>query len=136
MSNDWSKDFYKMSDDLKRCATESVETVLKSQTEKVRNYLQTHTPIDTGELAQSITKEPIRGSVTKVGFTIRYDGYNEHGQAFQVIANSLNRGYFIATTGKYVAPRHFLDEAVSLLRGTDNLINAEWKKRLAERNIN
>lgn len=136
MSNDWCKDFYKMSDDLKKCATESVKTVLAIQTEKVRSYLQTRTPTDTGELAQSITKEPIRESATKVGFTILYDGYDEHGQAFQVIANSLNRGYFIATTGKYVAPRHFLDEAVSLLRGTDNLINAEWKKRLAERNSN
>ena len=51
---------------------------------------------------------------------------NAEGTAYQLIANALNRGYFLNNSGKYVAGKHFIDEAVHLLKGIDEIIGARF----------
>lgn len=132
MSEDWSKDFYKLSDDLKECAIESVTTVLDSQADKVLANLHSATPRKTGALVNSLKKESANKGST-LGFKVRYDGYNLKGQPFQVIANALNKGFFNNSSGVYIPGTHFIDHSVSLLKGTNDLINDEWEKRIKER---
>lgn len=124
----WEEDFYKMSDALRRAATESVESVLLDYSKRVLDSLREKTPVDTGDLRASLKIEEYKGkSGTRVGYRIVYDGYDANGRPYQVIANSLNRG-FVNPSGIIVSGTHFIDISVSLLRGMDDAINVRWRE--------
>ena len=112
MSESWADDFYKMNSALKSCAVDSVKTVLDRKSNQVKDYLAMSTPRKTGGLVGSLKRNPIEPSGGKVGFKIVYDGYNQKGVAFQLIANALNVGYF-ANTFTYIPGTHFQDKAIS-----------------------
>lgn len=129
--NEWEKDFRNLSDDLKECAREAVTNVLKEQSDSVLDHLRKNTPRDTGGLVSSLKREEVNKS-GKVGYRIIYDGYDEHSQPYQVIANALNRGY-LARSFVLIPGRHFIDAATTLLKGTDKKINDEWERLINEK---
>lgn len=132
----WEEAFYKMGEALRKAATESVEDVLLEYSEKVFESLKEKTPIgETGELKASLRLKEYKGPrTTRVGYQIIYDGYDGKGRPYQVIANSLNRG-FVNPSGIIISGTHYIDVSVSLLRGMDAAINVRWKE-LANRIAN
>lgn len=125
----WEESFYKMEEALKEAATKSVEEVLLEYSNKVLESLKEKTPAgETGELRASLRLKAYKGpKTTRVGYQIVYDGYDSKGRPYQVIANSLNRG-FVNPSGIIISGTHFIDVSVRLLRGMDAAINVRWKE--------
>ena len=134
MSGRWEDQFYKLSEDLKEAARSSVETVLKKRAESFKAELAAHTPKDTGGLLASLAVKPIKKTKrhpSRIGYEVGFYGYDQHGRAYQTIANSLNAGY-IANNFKVVKTTsyRFISYAHAVLVGIDPEINQEWEKRL------
>ena len=123
-------EFYRLNESLQKKASEVIENVLKKQTDKVYRELEKNTPVSTGGLKSSLRTTKIE-SKDRVGYRIEYYGYDNEGRAYSVIANSLNRGY-IGFHDKFIEGKHFIDKAISTLKGTDDLINAEWREAVIE----
>lgn len=125
---DWVRELNQMNEQVKSAAIQVVKDVLNDRADLVLLTLRTSSPRVTGQLVNSlIKKETSKG--TEIGYCVMYDGYDEKGRPYQIIANSLNRG-FTTPTGGVVAGSHFIDKAVSLLKGMDNEINAKWDKEM------
>ncbi len=131
MANELNLDeFNNFSQEAKEAAKDAIREVLAEKAHEVEEYLKVHSPVGkTGKLHGSIISVKIEDSDKRIAFRITYEGNNEEGTAFQLIANALNRGYFL-NSGKYVAGRHFIDEAVHLLKGTDELIGQRFEIKM------
>lgn len=120
-------EFQNFSEEAKEAAKDAIREVLAEKAHEVEEYLKTHSPVGpTGKLHGAVVSVKIEDSDRRIAFRISYDGENEEGIAYQLIANALNRGYFLNNSGKYVAGRHFIDEAVHLLKGLDELIGVRF----------
>lgn len=135
MSNEhWATRFYQLSDELKEAAVSSVKKVLYERAMKFAEELKEKTPRDTGGLRDSIkVKEvlPTKRKPGRIGYEVVFDGYDEHGRPYQLIANSLNFGYTM-NNGKIVktSSYHFVTDRYHLLKGIDPEIDAVWREEL------
>lgn len=95
-------------------AHDSIYEVLTERASRLENYLLASTPVKTGQLVGSIVRVLVENSETKVTIRIKFDGYNSDKQAFQVIANALNKGFFLPD-GTYVTKhQNFIDKGIHL----------------------
>lgn len=95
-------------------AHDSIYEVLTERASRLENYLLASTPVKTGQLVGSIVRVLVENSETKVTIRIKFDGYNSDRQAFQVIANALNKGFFLPD-GTYVTKhQNFIDKGIHL----------------------
>lgn len=76
-------------------------------------------------LVESLKMEKIT-SQSKYGWKIDYDGYNEKGVPFSLIARSLNRG------SNFGGATHHIDKAVHQLKGMDDRISKRVDEKLKE----
>lgn len=139
----WSA-FERLPEELRKAAYDSVEEVLDERTKAFTQQLKNTTPVSSkgryrGSTKQSITivkvdKETKRGGKV-IGYRVIYDGFHlpekDGGKKrpFQVIANSLNRGFY-NNHGYYVPGRYFIDRAVSLLKGMDDEIDKKFDDKV------
>lgn len=78
-------------------------------------------------MADSIVVEPEKRT-GRVGYTVAFDGYDERGRPFQLIANSLNKG---VPTDVHSG---FMSKAKrKTLRGIDDKIAREFEAKLDEK---
>ena len=116
------KELQNFTTEAKAAAIESIREVLAEKAHEVEQYLKTHSPVGkTGKLHGAIINVKIEDNENRIAFRVSYDGTNKDGVAYQLIANSLNRGFFL-NNGKYIAGRHFIDDAIHLLKGIDEQI--------------
>lgn len=125
----WIKDLQAMNEWVRSQALEVVLDVIDKRSDEVLNILKELTPTgQTGGLKNSLVKKNASKG-TEIGYRIIYDGYDANGRPYQVIANSLNRG-FQTPSGGLVAGYHFIDKAVSALKGLDDEINKTWSEKM------
>lgn len=139
------KQLEKLPEKLKTAAYEAVSEVTEEKAKEVYSALSATTPVGKG-IINGITKNSLKiekvdsksiksrtGEV--VGYKVVYDGYRplkpngDQGRPNQVVANSLNRGWYLPN-GKYVPGTYFIDKAVSKLRGMDRQIDEKFDKKL------
>ena len=139
------KQLEKLPEQLKTAAYEAVSEVTEEKAKEVYSALSATTPVGKG-IINGITKNSLKiekvdsksiksrtGEV--VGYKVIYDGYRplkpngDQGRPNQVVANSLNRGWYLPN-GKYVPGTYFIDKAVSKLRGMDRQIDEKFDKKL------
>lgn len=139
------KQLEKLPEKLKTAAYEAVSEVTEEKAKEVYSALSATTPVGKG-IINGITKNSLKiekvdsksiksrtGEV--VGYKVVYDGYRplkpngDQGRPNQVVANSLNRGWYLPN-GKYVPGTYFIDKAVSKLRGMDQQIDEKFDKKL------
>ena len=139
------KQLEKLPEQLKKAAYEAVSEVTEEKAKEVYSALSATTPVGKG-IINGITKNSLKiekvdsksiksrtGEV--VGYKVVYDGYRplkpngDQGRPNQVVANSLNRGWYLPN-GKYVPGTYFIDKAVSKLRGMDQQIDEKFDKKL------
>ena len=121
--------------EIQEAVKESYEEVLKEKANQVLSDLQNSTPRgETSELAASLKMKKLAKTKkqTKIGYKIIYDGYDSKGRPYQVIANSLNRG-FVNPQGVHIQGKNFIDQAVSRLKGIDEDIAKRFDKKIAEK---
>ena len=101
--------------------------------EMFKNSVEQQTPFATGALRNSLTltRQFKNG---KYGYRVEFHGYNEWGEPFQVIANTLNRGMSVTDANKAVsADKHinFISRNLAILRELNpdlarNMIIGGW----------
>lgn len=147
MANDelgW-KQLEKLPEQLKKAAYEAVSEVTEEKAKEVYSALSATTPVGKGIIngitknSQKIEKVDSKSIKSRtgevVGYKVVYDGYRplkpngDQGRPNQVVANSLNRGWYLPN-GKYVPGTYFIDKAVSKLRGMDQQIDEKFDKKL------
>lgn len=129
MPEEWSNELDTMAEKVNNVASEVIRDVLADRSEEVFKFLKQETPVgETGELVRALKKEKYKKG-SKEGYRVFYDGYDSKGRPYQVIANSLNRGY-ITPTGGIVKGNHFIDKAVKKLKGMDEEINKRWTEEM------
>lgn len=131
---EWQEWLAKANERIKKAATESTTQILKEYSEKFFTELKRETPVDTGALVKSLIIEPYKPkglNDEKVGYVITFDGYDEKGRPFQLIANSLNRG-FVNSNGMIIPGSHFIDKCIAMLKGIDEDINKLWNEMMKE----
>jgi len=96
----------------------SIKAVIKDQIDKEAKacFVKMYdlTPVRTGALRDSLQMTKI-DKPNKYGWSIDYIGYDVHGQAYSVIARTLNKG---GKENSFQATHH-IDAAVHLLKGMD-----------------
>lgn len=121
--------------DARQAAHDSVYEVLSEHAKKLENELKNTTPVKTGRLKGSIVNVVVENSETKVVIRVKFDGYNRYGKAYQIIANSLNKGFFRADGSFDNRHAHFIDIAVSkCLTGMDAEIASLFEVKLGGTN--
>lgn len=135
------KQLEKLPEQLKKAAYEAVSEVTEEKAKEVYSALSATTPVDKGITKNSLKIEKVDSKSIKsrtgevVGYKVVYDGYRpikpngDQGRPNQVVANSLNRGWYLPN-GKYVPGTYFIDKAVSKLRGMDQQIDEKFDKKL------
>ena len=123
-------EFSSLPEDLKEAARQATREILDKKAKEFEQYLMNSTPVKSGELKGSIVKVTVIDNETRIAFRVKFDGYATIGNkkvAFQVIANSLNKGYF-NNNGVFIAKHmHFIDNCKSLLVGMDELIGEKFQ---------
>ena len=116
-----------LSSSLAPAAMEAAKAEIDRAGDETFQKIKAGTPVRTGALAASLKKERVdkRG---KYGTRIYYDGYDEHGTPYQLIANSLNKG----SEGTGFAATHHIDAAVKDLKGLDARIAEAVGKAIEE----
>ena len=116
-----------LSSTLAPAAMEAAKAEIDKAGDETYESIKAGTPVRTGALAASLRKERVekRG---KYGTRIYYDGYDERGTPYQLIANSLNKGG--GETG--FAATHHIDQAVKGLKGLDARIAEAVGKAIEE----
>lgn len=94
-------------------AHESIYEVLSERAKNLEDYLRSTTPVKRGRLVKSIVNVVVENSDSKVTIRIKFDGYDKDtNQPYQVIANALNKGYFLPD-GTYVTKhQNFIDKGI------------------------
>lgn len=93
----------------------AVTGTLDAEAEKVLESIKERTPVsakDHKHLVESLQKIPVN-TFGKYGWIISFEGYNEYGVAYSLIARALNRG---TATREGL---HHVDYAFSQLKGLD-----------------
>ena len=112
-----------------KAALDSVIEVLTEYSTKFETSLKNNTPRgETSGLVNSIKKEKVTRT-SKIGYRVFFDGYDKKGRPYQVIANSLNRG-FTTPQGKHIPGNHFIDNAKRILKEIDPEISKRWKEKI------
>lgn len=116
-----------LSSNLAPAAMEAAKAELDRAGDETYEKIKAGTPVRTGALKASLRKERVekRG---KYGTRIYYDGYDEKGTPYQLIANSLNKG----GAGTGYSATHHIDEAVKDLKGLDGRIAEAVEKAIEE----
>lgn len=96
----------------------AVTGVIDKESENVYSIIRTRTPVSSKDhvhLIDTLQKIPV-DSFGKYGWRISFEGYNEHGVPYSLIARALNKGNAIAPG------IHHMDYAFSTLKGMDDRI--------------
>jgi len=97
----------------------AIKGQIDEEADKCLRKMAEGTPVRTGALKASLRKKKV-DTVKKYGWSIDYEGYDEHGQPFSEIARTLNKG---GPADNYEATHH-IDAAVHELKGMDERIVA------------
>lgn len=114
--------------DLGPSVKEAMASAIDEESNKCFQNIKDGTPVSNvnhKHLVESLKKEKIT-SQNKYGWKIDYDGYNENGVPYSLIARSLNKG---STFG---GATHHIDNAVHQLRGMDDRISKRVDEKLKE----
>ena len=107
---------------------QAIKDQIDVEVNRVFESMKNGTPRSSKEhthLADTLEKTKIDDGL-KYGYSLAYNGYNEFGVAYDLIARVLNRG-------KATMPgTHHIDSAVSLLKGIDARIELRVKMYLSE----
>lgn len=117
---------------------EAVEKVTRASAQALMDTLRSTTPRSSGKggrpgrkhLVDTLVLEPVQQTSRrrKVGYVVRYDGYDDRGQPYQLIANSLNKAHPTNESA------HFIDKAVRKnLKGMDKKIGEEFDRLLDQK---
>ena len=118
-------------EEAREAAHDSVYEILSERAKQLETTLRNTTPVRTGKLKGSIVNVVVENSETKVVIRVKFDGYNRYGKAYQVIANSLNKGFFRPDGSFDNRHAHFIDIAVSkCLTGMDAEIASLFEVKL------
>lgn len=100
------------SEEVLNAAHESIYEVLSERAKNLEDYLRSTTPVKSGELVGSLVRVLVENSDIKVTLRVKFDGYNKSHQPYQLIANALNKGYFLPD-GTYVTKhQNFIDKGI------------------------
>jgi hypothetical protein len=94
-------------------AVAAVKEQVDAETDAVESALRQSTPVDTGNLAGSLTKTDVSTS-KKYGFRLSYEGVDKYGTPLEKVANILNYG------SSTIKPRKFVTKAIRKLKGLDD----------------
>lgn len=100
--------------------------VLNERAEKLADYFRNTAPVRTGALKGSVVKTTVEVSEKRIKFKVEFVGYNESGEPYQTIANTLNRGFCYRRGNRitFSTGTHFIDDGVkTILSGIDQEIN-------------
>lgn len=114
--------------DLGPSVKKAVADVIDEESNKCYQSIKDGTPISDKahkHLVESLKMEKITSS-NKYGWKIDYDGYNENGVPFSLIARSLNKG------SNFGGATHHIDKAVHQLKGMDDRISKKVDEKLKE----
>lgn len=105
-----------------KAAYKAIQEVVTEEANACYEAIKENTPVDKGELRDSLEIIPVDGITTikkkvpRYGYEIDYVGYNDEGVAYSKIGRTLNKG-----TSKIPARRH-ITKAVKKLKGMDDRI--------------
>ncbi|MDR1906529.1 MAG: hypothetical protein LBQ27_06445 [Clostridiales bacterium] len=89
----------------------------------VESALRSGTPVDTGNLAGSLTKADISTS-KKYGYRLSYEGVDKYGTSLEKVANILNYG------SSTIKPRKFVTKAIRKLKGLDDRAGKRFETKI------
>lgn len=134
---DLSEVYANFKEDTLQAAHDSIYEVLVERAKKLERMLKESTPVKTGALKGSLVNVTVQDTLDKVVIKVAFDGYSKTakgnpGTAFQVIANSLNHGYFISKNSVFVAKHQgFIDRAIhECLSGMDEEIGIKFEYKM------
>lgn len=97
---------------------------IKQTTPDSRANPNSKVPFVSTHLVDTLTIKPV-SKFGYYGYVIDYEGYNEKGVAYSLIARSLNKG-----SAKGNVATHHIDNAVNQLTGMDKRIDAAVQRAL------
>lgn len=112
-------------------AKQATYEVIRDRATKLENYFRNSAPVKTGKLRGSVVKTQVEVSDQKIKFKVEFKGYNEKGEPFQTIANTLNRGFAYRNGNRiiYNSGTHFIDDGVrDILTGIDEEIEKRFNE--------
>jgi len=109
-----------MASSLEPTVKAAIKDQIDAEADKCLERMSEGTPVRTGALKASLRKKKVE-TPKKYGWSIDYEGYDEHGQPFSEIARALNKG---GRANNYEATHH-IDAAVHALKGMDERIVAK-----------
>jgi len=119
-----------LSKDLGPTVIDTVKSVIDEEANKCFNQIKASTPRsdreDHAHLVDSIKISAVE-SFGKYGWKLEYEGYNEKGVPYSLIARSLNKGSAFGGVAT-----HHIDTAIRLLKGMDDRIVAKVNEEIAK----
>ena len=119
-----------LSKDLGPTVIDTVKSVIDEEANKCFNQIKANTPRsareDHAHLVDSIKISAVE-SFGKYGWKLEYEGYNEKGVPYSLIARSLNKGSAFGGVAT-----HHIDTAIRLLKGMDDRIVAKVNEEIAK----
>jgi hypothetical protein len=116
-----------MASSLEPTVKDAINGQIDKEAEQCLQKMKDGTPVRTGALKASIRKKKV-DKPRKYGWSIDYEGYDEHGQPYSEIARTLNKG---GKDNNYEATHH-IDAAVHELKGMDARIVTAVDEALAK----
>lgn len=126
--------FDELRDDLDIAASyakQATYEVIRDRAIKLESYFRNSAPVKTGTLRGSVVKTQVEVSNQKIKFKVEFKGYNEKGEPFQTIANTLNRGFAYRNGNRIIfnSGTHFIDDGVrDILTGIDEEIEKRFNE--------
>lgn len=109
---------------------EAVAEVVKRKAYEFYDELKLRTPQASSGLKESLKITPLNGRYgepgwadSRFGYNIEYDGYNEKGRPYPLIANAINVGEF---NHKDLSKLGYIRKAVHYLKGMDQEISERY----------
>jgi uncharacterized protein YoaH (UPF0181 family) len=119
-------DYFRQLESLGDMAVAAVKEQVDAETDAVESALRQSTPVDTGNLAGSLTKTDISTS-KKYGYRLSYEGTDKYGTPLEKVANILNYG------SSTIKPRKFVTKAIRKLKGLDDRAAKRFEDKAGKR---
>ena len=119
-----------LSKDLGPTVVETVKAVIDEEANKCFEQIKANTPRSNNDehthLVDTIKISPVE-TFGRYGWKLEYEGYNEIGVPYSMIARSLNKGSAFGGVAT-----HHIDTAINLLKGMDDRIVARVNEEIAK----
>ena len=118
-----------LSKDLGPTAVNTVKAVIDEEANKCFDQIKANTPRSSEDHAHLVDSIKITAveSFGRYGWKLEYEGYNEKGVPYYMIARSLNKGSAFGGVAT-----HHIDTAINLLKGMDERIVARVNEEIAK----